>query len=133
MYIAWAHCCIYSPSKLEVLLIDPTNSKFCGRISFFKKYPTSIVVIIFTCKGLTSLVESAFCGAFRRDVRSAVLHPEYFSLVLAGHLRCLVSSLSSYRRTWAIPASCLSSRNLKKGFNSKINLYMFIVLFYLLF
>ena len=98
----------------------PTAS-FVGTSYFSPKYPCSIEVIIFACKGLTSLALSAFCGAFRWDLRSAVLRPEYFSLVIAGHLRYLVSSLSSYGRTWAMPASSLSSSSLRKGLNSKTN------------
>ena len=97
-------------------LARPTAS-FVGKSYFSPKYPCSIVVIIFTCKKLASLAESAFCGAFGQDLRSAVLHAEYFSLVVAGHPSCLVSSLSSFARTWAMPASSLSSSNLRKGYN----------------
>ena len=110
----------------------PTAS-FVGTSYFSPKYPCSIEVIIFAYKGLTSLALSAFCGAFRRDLRSAVLRPEYFSLVIAGHLRYLVSSLSSYGRTWAMPASSLSSSSLRKGLNSKTNSSVLMMLLFIIF
>ena len=110
----------------------PTAS-FVGTSYFSPKYPCSIEVIIFACKGLTSLALSAFCSAFKWDLRSAVLRQEYFSLVIAGHLRYLVSSLSSYGRTWAMPASSLSSSSLKKGLNSKRNSSVFMTLLFIIF